>query len=71
MIHMLTNVLVVMMLVMAVLHFCLGMKALRRDVEDEIEERKQTNTLVIRSSFIQSAAMMLMAIALISDKYFE
>ena len=67
---MLTNVLVVMMLVMAVLHFCQGMKALRRDVEDEIEERKQTNTLVIRSSFIQSAAMLLMAIAQISGRYF-
>ena len=67
---MLTNVLAVMLLVMAVLHFCLGMKALRRDVDDEAEERKQTNTLVIRSSFIQSAAMMLMAIALISGKYF-
>ncbi|MBP5433603.1 hypothetical protein [Ruminococcus sp.] len=67
---MLTNVLAVMLLVMAVLHFCLGMKALRRDVEDEIEERKQTNTLVIRSSFIQSAALMLMVIALVAGKYF-
>lgn len=67
---MLTNVLAVMLLVMAVLHFCLGMKALRRDIEDWIEDKKQTNTLVIRSSFIQSAALMLMVIALISDKYF-
>lgn len=70
MIDMLTNVLAVMLLVMAVLHFCLGMKALRRDTEDWIEDKKQTNTLVIRSSFIQSAALMLMVIALISDKYF-
>ena len=67
---MLTNVLAVMLLVMAVLHFCLGMNALRRDTEDWIEDKKQTNTLVIRSSFIQSAALMLMVIALISDKYF-
>ena len=67
---MLTNVLAVMLLVMAVLHFCLGIKALRQGADDETTEREQTRALVIRSSFIQSAALMLMVIALISDKYF-
>lgn len=67
---MLHDVLTVMLLVMAVLHFCLGIKALRQGADDETTERKQTRALVIRSSFIQSAALMLMVIALISDKYF-
>ena len=67
---MLHDVLTVMLLVMAVLHFCLGIKALRQGADDKMTERKQTRALVIRSSFIQAAAMMLMSIALISGKYF-
>ena len=67
---MLHDVLTVMLLVMAVLHFCFGIKALRQGADDETTERKQTRALVIRSSFIQAAAMMLMSIALISGKYF-
>lgn len=67
---MLHDVLTVMLLVMAVLHFCLGIKTLRQGADDETTERKQTRVLVIRSSFIQAAALMLMSIALISGKYF-
>ena len=67
---MLHDVLTVMLLVMAVLHFCLGIKALRQGADDETTEREQTRALVIRSSFIQAAAMMLMSIALISGQYF-